>query len=162
MPPPPPLPPPPPALPPPPQAKTPLVIAMRSASIPSMVRQLRRRAGMPKSSRQASVAPPAVYQGTTECLGCTSAELVAAVVVMVRVAVPAVVPVMVTGLVKPKLSVGGSTEPDGPVVIAAVNVTLPVKPLTGVTVIVDVLPVIEPGVTVMGVPLTLKPGLSSV
>jgi hypothetical protein len=39
-------------------------------------------------------------------LGRTRAALVAAVVEMVRVAVPAAVPVMLAGLVEPKLSVG--------------------------------------------------------
>jgi hypothetical protein len=40
-------------------------------------------------------------------LGYIRSALVAAVVLIVRVAVPAVVPVMLTGLVEPKLRVGG-------------------------------------------------------
>jgi hypothetical protein len=71
-----------------------------------MVRQLRRLAGMPKSSRQARVAPPAAYQGAPGRLGGTSAPLVAADVKTVRYAVPTLVPTMVTGLLEPKLSVG--------------------------------------------------------
>ena len=70
--------------------------------------------------------------------------MLGAVVVMVSVAVPAVVPVMETGLVEPKLRVGRSCAPDGLVVTVAVRATLPVKPLLGVTVMVDVLPVAAP------------------
>ena len=40
-------------------------------------------------------------------MGWTTAALVAAVVAMERVAVPAVVPEMLTGVVEPKLKVGG-------------------------------------------------------
>ena len=72
-----------------------------------MVRQLRRRAGIPKSNRQASAAPLAAYQGAPGRFGQDKALLVAAVVVMVRVAVPELVPAMLTGLVEPKLKVGG-------------------------------------------------------
>lgn len=54
----------------------------------------------------------------------------------VRVACPAPLPEMVTGLVEPKLIVGGSVTPVGLEVIAAVSVTLPVKPPEGVTVMV--------------------------
>ena len=68
--------------------------------------------------------------------------------VMVRVAVPAAVPVILTGLVEPKLSVGGYCAPLGLEVTAAVSATLPVKPPAGVIVIVDVLPVVAPGATV--------------
>jgi hypothetical protein len=74
-------------------------------------------------------------------------------VVTVSVAVPALVPVILTGVVDPKLSVGGI-----PVVglSAAVSATLPVKPFAGVTVIVDVFPVVAPGATVTAVPTTVK------
>jgi hypothetical protein len=40
-------------------------------------------------------------------------------------------------------------------VISAVSTTLPVKPPLGVTVIVDVLPLVAPGATVTAVPLTV-------
>jgi hypothetical protein len=87
-------------------------------------------------------------------LGRTRAALVAAVVEMVRVAVPAVVPAMITGLVEPKLKVGRYWAPAGLVVMTAVNATLPVKPPAGVTVIVDVFPEIAPGATETAVPVS--------
>jgi hypothetical protein len=62
---------------------------------------------MPKSRMQAKAALPVVYQRPPGRLGYARAERVAAVVEMVRVAVPAVVPVILTGLVEPKLKVGG-------------------------------------------------------
>jgi len=156
--------PPPPVLPPPPppHASTPPERATRNTSIPSIVRQLRRRAGMPKSRIQARAAPPAAYQGTPLRLGRTKAALDAAVVVIVSVAVPAEVPVMLTGLVEPKLKVGGYWAPVGLEVTAAVSTTLPVKPPAGVTVMVEVLPVVAPGITVTAVPLTVKPGVGAV
>ena len=82
----------------------------------------------------------------------------ASVVETVSVAVPAAAPVMLTGLVEPKLRVGGLTAPDGLEVIAAVNATLPVNPPLGVTVIVEVFPVAAPGATVTAVPLMVKSG----
>jgi hypothetical protein len=62
---------------------------------------------MPKKSRAARAAPPAAYHGGLRDLGYARAALVAAVVETVREAVAAVVPVMLTGVVDPKLSVGG-------------------------------------------------------
>jgi hypothetical protein len=62
---------------------------------------------MPKRIRQASVAPPAAYQGIPGRLGDARVALVAAVVEMVRVAVTAAAPAMLTGLVEPKLRIGG-------------------------------------------------------
>jgi hypothetical protein len=107
---------------------------------------------------QARTTPLGVYHGTPECFGWTIAALVAAVVEMVRIAVPAPAPVIATGLVEPKLSVGGYWAPEGPEVTVAVRATLPAKPPLGVTVMVEVLPVVAPGVTVTAVPLTLKLG----
>ena len=75
---------------------------------------------------------------------------------MVRVAVPTLAPVMLTGVVDPKLKVGGYWAPTGPDVIVAVSATLLVKPPLGVTVIVEVFPVVAPGVTVTELPLTVK------
>jgi hypothetical protein len=95
-------------------------------------------------------------------LGRTRAALVAAVVVIVSVAVPAEVPVMLTGLVEPKLKVGGYWAPVGLEVTAAVSTTLPVKPPAGVTVMVEVFPVVAPGVTVTAGPLTVKLGVGAV
>ena len=101
-------PPPPPVLPPPPpHASTPLASVTRSINIPSIVCHLRRRAGMPKSRMHARVVPPVTYHGTPGRFGWTRAALVAAVVVIVSVAVPAVLPEMLSGVVEPKLTVGG-------------------------------------------------------
>ena len=77
-------------------------------------------------------------------------------VVMVRVAVPEVVPLMLTGLVEPKLSLGVSTAPAGLVVMTAVSATLPLKPLAGVRVMVEAFPVVAPGVTITAVPLIVR------
>jgi hypothetical protein len=60
---------------------------------------------------------------------------------MVSVAFAADVPAMDTGLVEPKLKVGRYCAPVGLVAMTAVNTTLPVNPLLGVRVMVDVLPV---------------------
>lgn len=117
---------------------------------------------MPKNSRAARTALPAEYQGGLRDFGYARAALVGAVVETVRVAVPAVVPVMLTGLVDPKLNVGGYWAPAGLAVRAAVNPTLPVKPPPGATVIVDVFPVVAPGETITAVPLTVKVGLTAV
>ena len=95
-------------------------------------------------------------------MGYTRVALVAAVVETVRVAVPAVVPVMLTGVVDPKLKVGGYWAPFGLAVTTAVSATLPVKPPLGVTVIIEVFPVVAPGETVTAVPLTVKLGLTAV
>jgi len=81
-----------------------------------------------------------------------------AVVTIVRVLAPAALPVMLTGLVELKLKVGGITVPLGLVVRTAVRATLPVKPPVGVTVIVEVLPVVAPGATLTVAPPTVKLG----
>ena len=86
--------------------------------------------------------------------------LVAAVVEMVNVAVPALVPLMFTGVVEPKLKVGRSCAPAGLEVTVAVSATLPVKPPAGVKVMVDVFAVVAPGVTETAVPLTVKLALT--
>jgi hypothetical protein len=84
--------------------------------------------------------------------------VVGAEVVTVKVAVPLLAPVIVTGVVVPKLKVGGSTAPVGLVAIVAVSETGPVKPPDGVSVMVDVFPVAAPGATETAVPATAKPG----
>ena len=89
-------------------------------------------------------------------MGWTRDALVAAVVKMVSVAVPAVAPAILTGLVEPKLKVGGYWAPAGLEVTAAVNATLPVKPPAGVIVIVEVFPVVAPFAIVTAVPLIVK------
>ena len=63
---------------------------------------------------------------------------------------------MLTGLVAPKLKVGTCWAPLGLEVIVAVSTTLPVKPPLGITVIIDVFPVVSPGAVVTAVPLTVK------
>jgi len=95
-------------------------------------------------------------------LGWTRAALVAAVVEMVSVAVPAAGPVMPTGVVEPKLSVGRYWAPAGLDVMVAVSATLPVKPPLGVTVIVDVFPVVAPFAILTAAPLIVKLGLTTV
>jgi hypothetical protein len=55
---------------------------------------------------KARAALPATCQETPGRFGESTDALVAAVVVMVRVAVPAVAPLMETGLVDPKFNVG--------------------------------------------------------
>ena len=71
-----------------------------------------------------------------------------------------VVPVIMTGLVVPKLKVGGgkSWEFAGAEVTAEERVTLPVNPLVGVTVIVETFPVSAPSTTFTVVPLMVNPG----
>ena len=81
---------------------------------------------------------------------------------MVSVPVPADVPVMFTGLVAPKLKVGKSVAPVGLVARAAVSVTPPVNPPAGVTVMVEVFPLVAPGETVTAVPLTVMLGFGAV
>ena len=76
----------------------------------------------------------------------------------VSVAVAALLLEIVTGLVVPKLRVGGSTAPVGLAVTLALSVTLPTKAFAGVTVMVEVLPEVAPGVTVVAVPAKEKPG----
>lgn len=105
---------------------------------------------------QTTVVAPDTNQGFPGRFGWTSIALVAAVVEMVRVAVPAAVPVMLTGVVEPKLSMGGYWAPAGLEVTEAVNTTLPVKPPAGVTVIVDVFPLVAPAATLTAVPLSVK------
>jgi hypothetical protein len=136
--------------------------ATNSNRIPNAARHLRRLAGIPKSRRQASVTPPALYQGTAWSWGCVRAALVAAVVEMVSVAVPAETLVMLTGEVEPKLRVGGYCAPVGLDVMAAVSATAPVNPLLGVIVIVDWLPVVAPGATVTELPVIAKLGFATV
>jgi hypothetical protein len=69
---------------------------------------------------------------------------------------------MFTGLVEPKLKVGGYWAPDGLEVMAAVSATLPMKPPAGVTVIVEVFPVVAPGATVTAVLVKANEGLVTV
>jgi hypothetical protein len=121
----------------------------------SVVRQLRRRIGMLKSRRKARAAAPGGYQRTLGSMTLPGAQL-ADVVAMLRVAVPAAAPVMLTVLLPPKLRVGTLSAPFGLEVMAAVSATLPVKPPAGVTVIVDI--ATRPALSVTAVPVMVKPG----
>ena len=86
--------------------------------------------------------------------------MVGAVVETVSVAVAGLTPVMLAGLVEPKLRVGRSTAPVGLVAMAVVSVTLPVKPPPGVNVMVEVLAVVAPGETETAVPTMVRLGAS--
>ena len=147
---------------PPPHAIMPVVRAASRVNIPSIVRHLRRRAGIPMSSMQARAAPPLAYHGTSRRVEEVAEQPRACVVEMVRMAVPAAEPEMLIGVVEPKLKVGGFTAPAGPAVTAAVSAALPVKPPAGVTVMVEVFPVVAPPATVTAVPATVKLGLPAV
>ena len=70
-----------------------------------------------------------------------------------------VVPVILTELAEPKLKVGESWAPTGLDVTAAVSATAPVKPPLGAMATVDEFPVVAPGDTVTGLPLTEKLGM---
>src|SRR5271156_6267935 len=96
---------------------------------PSIVRQLRRRAGIPKKRSMARAAPPAIVKNLSK--GRFNLALFAPVVT-VSVEVAADVPVMLTGVVTlhPTPFAGLDT--------AQARATLPVNPLDGVTVIVEV------------------------
>jgi hypothetical protein len=116
---------------------------------------------MIKNSTPATSAPPVACHGgrlSPETAALHPPEL-AAVVETVSVAVPAEVPVMLTGVVDPKLKVGRETAPAGLLAITAVRATLPVNPPLGVTVMVEVLPLVAPGVEIFTlVPEMAKPG----
>ena len=65
---------------------------------------------------------------------------------------------MLTEFVEPKLTTGRYFAPAGVVVIAAVRVTIPVKFPVGVTVIVDIFPVVAPGTRLTACPETVNEG----
>jgi hypothetical protein len=115
---------------------------------------------MMQSKMQANAAPPAICHLLPGCPGYVTLLLVAAVVVTVSVAVPALDPVMFTGLVVPKVTEGAFWAPAGADAIAAVSVTLPTKPPEGVTVTVDVFPCVAPAVRVTGVPDRVNAGVT--
>jgi hypothetical protein len=135
--------------PPPPHPTAPAITI--SATTLSAARHARRRPGIPRKKTRARVAPPPrknLFSGDASEL----VEVLDAVVATVTVAVAAVVPLMVTedGM----LQVGGSLGLLMEVVTAQVRFTAPVNPPPGVTVTVDVLPVVAPAATVMA-PLLL-------
>lgn len=112
--------------------------ATRTASRLKSVRPARRRAGIPKKRTRAKAAPPLARKN----LGGLRADVVAAVVPMVRDAVAAVVPTMVRG--EGMAQVGGAPAPAGSAATAQVRATGPKNPPEGVTVTVAVLPVVAP------------------
>ena len=131
---------PPPLLPPPPQPMaTPDTNSTRS---PTMASQLRRRLGTPKKNSNASTAPP--VDGQKSLRGVLKA--VAAVVPTDSVEVTAVAPEMVTDSGE-RAHDAGSLAAVG--AMAQVRLTVPVNPPDGVTVMVDVLPVVAPFATEM-------------
>jgi len=99
---------------------------------------------MPKSISRASAAPPA--EGQKNFLVWLR-EVVAAVVEMVSVEVCAVVPVKPVSDAGDMLQVAGSL--DALVANAQVSATVPVNPGWGVTEMVEVLPVLAPGVVIV-------------
>ena len=104
----------------------------------------------------AKAMPPAAHQLFTGRVGRSIAATVAAVVLMVNVAEPALVPLRTTGDVAPKLKVGKSDAPVGLEVTTAVSDTLPVKPPEGVIVMAEVFPVVAPGARVTFVAVRVK------
>jgi len=117
----------------------------------------RRLRGTARSRIAASEAPPGMIHGFSRRPSLLDVHPPPPLVVMVNVAVPAPVPVMFAGVVEPKLSVGKSIAPTGSDVIAAASETLPVKPPVGVTVMLEVLPLVAPGSRPTGVPVMVNP-----
>ena len=123
--------------------------------MPRMARQLRRRAGMPKKSRQATAIPPPTAKNLFS--GRARAPLVAAVLLIVIVAVALPLVTLTVGGIE---HVGEFVAPDGLEVREHVRLTVPVKPPDGVTVMVEVLPVVAPGARLgMLTPERAKPAL---
>jgi hypothetical protein len=113
-------------------------------SSPSIASQLRRRLGIPKNSASARAAPP--VDGQNKLLVRLRA-VVAAVVETVSVEVPADAPLIVTEAGE-RLHVAGSVAPEGPETLQA-RATVLANPPDPVTLMVEVLPVVAPGLTVM-------------
>jgi hypothetical protein len=143
------LPPPPPAPPvPPPQPTAPPTRENNSKIIPKALVHLRRR---PTSSTHASAAQLAdAPKDRTE-------PLTDGVVCTARVVVTA--PVLLIATEPGMLHVAGSFAAVG--VIAQVRLTAPVNPSAGVSVIVEVFPVVAPRVTLMFVPVIEKLGCAN-
>jgi hypothetical protein len=113
---------------------------------------------MPNINMQARASPPAAYIFVPGFRGIASVAEVGAVVETVSVAVPEVVPVILIGVVEPKLNVGAFWTPVGLEVIAAVRAMLPVKPPLGVAVMEEVFPVVAPALSVTAEPVIAKLG----
>jgi hypothetical protein len=94
---------------------------------------------MPKKTSRARTAPPAAGQNGLLVL---LRVVLAAVVFTVSVDVV----VADAGL---RLQVGESMAPEGAEVMAQVRLTVPLNPPTGLMVMLEVLPVVAPGLTLM-------------
>jgi hypothetical protein len=123
-----------------------------NSSTPNRVFDLLRRKGIPKKNNAARATPPPI--GDIRRNGWTTA-LDAAVVSTVSVAVTDVVPKIASGAVTEQ--VGVSTAKNGLLVTAQVRATVPVKPLLGAIVIVEV-PLAPAGARVTGVSVRVKFG----
>ena len=125
--------------------------ATMSTKAPSIARQLRRRAGVTRSTKNARTAPPVPAQPLPfpPALGHTSALLLAEVELTVMVAVPVVAPLLRVTVELPPEQVGRSVAPAGDVVSVQVSVTVPAYPVAVVTVTVEVAG--DPGATAAGV-----------
>jgi hypothetical protein len=123
--------------------------------MPSLVSKRLRLGGIPNNSTPARIVEPAVYQGIPLYITLVALQPpVAAVVFTVNVTVCAVSPLIVTEA--GTLHVAGS---EGAFELnAQLKLTVPVNPPVGVTVIVELFPVVVPGVTVTAVPVIVKPG----
>jgi hypothetical protein len=111
-----------------------------TTSSPSIASQLRRRLGVRKNSRHAAATPP--VDGQNSFSTSFFAE-VAAVVLIVSVEVTA--PLVISTEAGDKLQVARAVEAFD--VNVQASATVPVNPLEGVTVMVDVFPVVAPGLT---------------
>ncbi len=128
--------------------------ATSNKTVARILCHLRLLAGMPRRNAHASAAPPAGNHGVLLLVeACVVPDFV---VVMVRVAVPLLELIRLTGVVDPKLKVGGSCATVGPDAIAAVSATLQLQAGFAVTVIVEVLPVVAPAATVTAVPVIVN------
>ena len=120
-------------------------ITASTASMPSMARQARRRAGIPRKATSASTVPPPI---PSQPKPWRSRLAVALVVLNVTVAVPLVLEEL-NVTVEPTEHVGEFVAPVGELVREQASVTVPEYPLVLLTVTVAVaeLPAVtEPGV----------------
>ena len=141
--------------PPPPPLPQPIpAMPTNMANRTSIASQLRRRFGTLNRNASAKTAPP--VDGQNRFKGLFKAT--GAVVLTVNVVVCAVVPLMITGTETKHEA--GSLAAVG--VTAQLTVTVPVNPFAGVTAMVEVLPVVAPGMRLIAVPDMEKEGASAV
>jgi hypothetical protein len=128
-----------------------------NSSKPNSVFNLLRRKGIPKKNNAARATPPPI--GDIRRSGSWTTALDTAVVPMVSVAVTGVVPEIAAGALTEQA--GMSTAPTGLLVTVQLRDTVPVKPLLGVTVIVEV-PLAPGAAMVIAVLLSAKLGATTV